>query len=337
MRRQTGICIFTWKARQGYDKIALLHPAGDYYNRKAQNKMKLLITGGTVFVSKFTASYFAGRGHEVYVLNRGTRPQAEGVNFIKADRNSLGSALCGMYFDAVIDVCAYKEADINNLLDAGIKFDDYVLISSSAVYPETLPQPFNERQPIGKNSIWGDYSSGKVGAEVCLTSRYPNAYVIRPPYLYGPMQNLYREPFVFECANLKRKFYIPGDGEMKLLFFHVEDLCRFIYIILKQHPDNHIFNVGNTQPVSISTFAELCYRAAGAPLEKVFVKDHPNQRDYFSFHNYEYLLDVSLQNEIMPEQKDLYCGLKESYEWYKSNKEEVRKKPYIDFIDRNFQ
>lgn len=218
MRRQTGICIFTWKARQGYDKIALLHPAGNYYNRKAQNKMKLLITGGTVFVSKFTASYFAGRGHEVYVLNRGTRPQAEGVNLIKADRNSLGSALNGMYFDAVIDVCAYKEADINNLLDAGIKFDDYVLISSSAVYPETLPQPFNERQPIGKNSIWGDYSSGKVGAEVCLTSRYPNAYVIRPPYLYGPMQNLYREPFVFECAELKRKFYIPGDGEMKLLF-----------------------------------------------------------------------------------------------------------------------
>ena len=151
------------------------------------------------------------------------------------------------------------------------------------------------------------------------------------------MQNLYREPFVFECAELKRKFYIPGDGEMKLLFFHVEDLCRFIYSILKQHPDNHIFNVGNTQPVSISTFAELCYRAAGAPLEKVFVKDHPNQRDYFSFHNYEYLLDVSLQNEIMPEQKDLYCGLKESYEWYKSNKEEARKKPYIDFIDRNFQ
>ncbi|MFR6331789.1 MAG: hypothetical protein ACLUOI_25280 [Eisenbergiella sp.] len=117
--------------------------------------MKLLITGGTVFVSKFTASYFAGRGHEVYVLNRGTRPQAEGVNLIKADRNSLGSALNGMYFDAVIDVCAYKEADINNLLNAGIKFDDYVLISSSAVYPETLPQPFNERQPIGKNSIWG--------------------------------------------------------------------------------------------------------------------------------------------------------------------------------------
>ena len=33
---------------------------------------KVLVTGGTVFVSKFAAQYFVDKGYEVYVLNRNT-------------------------------------------------------------------------------------------------------------------------------------------------------------------------------------------------------------------------------------------------------------------------
>ncbi len=297
--------------------------------------MKYLITGGTVFVSKFVASYFVHKGHDVFVLNRGTKTQVDGVRLIKADRALLNGSLNEMSFDAVIDVCAYNKADIKNLLDTNVKFKDYIFISSSAVYPETLPQPFNEKQPVGRNSIWGDYGTNKIDAENYLLSTCPTAYIIRPPYLYGPMQNLYREPFVFECAELRRKFYIPCNGEMKLQFFHVEDLCRLIELIIKDHPNSHVFNAGNTQPVSTNTFIELCYQVVGAPLEKVFVENSPNQRDYFSFYNYEYILDISLLNKYLPGQKDLYCGLKESYEWYRNNKSSVTKKPYIDFIDMN--
>ena len=49
--------------------------------------MKMLITGGTVFVSRFAAEYFVKKGHEVWVLNRNTRPQVPGVHLIEADRN----------------------------------------------------------------------------------------------------------------------------------------------------------------------------------------------------------------------------------------------------------
>lgn len=300
--------------------------------------MQLLITGGTVFVSKFVAAYFVNKGYEVFVLNRGTKPQVDGVKLIKADRNLINHnhAIDGMCFDAVIDVCAYNEVDIDNLLNTDVKFNDYIFISSSAVYPETLPQPFHEKQATGRNSIWGDYGTNKIKAEKYLSSKHPASYIIRPPYLYGPMQNLYREPFLFECAELNRKFYIPDNGEMKLQFFHVEDLCKLIEIIIKDNPKSHIFNVGNVNPVSINTFAEMCYEVVGKPLEKVYIKNHPNQRDYFSFYNYEYILDTSLLNEVLPVQKDLYCGLKESYEWYKLNRSEVNKKPYIAFIDNNF-
>lgn len=35
----------------------------------------------------------------------------------------------------------------------------------------------------------------------------------------------------------------------------------------------------------------------------------------------------------MPQEKDLYDGLKESFEWYKDHMNIVDKKPFFDFID----
>lgn len=296
---------------------------------------KILVTGGTVFVSKFIANYFK-QDNEVYVLNRNTKPQLDGVHLIEADRNELRDLLKAYSFDVVIDVCAYNKQDIHNLLNALNTVKDYIFISSSAVYPETNDQPFHEEQQIGKNSIWGKYGLNKVEAEQLLLSRVPTAYILRPPYLYGPMQNVYREPFVFECGLNDRKFYIPKDGKMKLQFFHVEDLCKIIEKIIKQHPDNHIFNVGNEELVDINTFVSLCYKVANKKLETVNVYHHENQRDYFSFYDYEYVLDVSRQKSLLPKTKDLEQGLKESFEWYLKHQEEISKKGYIDFIDNHF-
>ena len=295
---------------------------------------RVLVTGGTVFVSKYTAQYFMSKGYEVYVLNRGTRKQVDNVNLICTDRHNIGDKLKKYSFDVIIDVCAYNEEDVKSLLEAVDDFKDYILISSSAVYPETNLMPFSEEQNIGENKIWGKYGTEKIEAEKYLLSKVPNAYVLRPPYLYRPMQNVYREPFVFECALKNRKFYIPKDGEMKLQFFHVEDLCRVIEKILELHPKEHIFNVGNKEVIDINEFVEMCYKIVDVPLEKVYVTNHENQRDYFSFYDYEYELDVTKQNRILPVQKDIYEGLKESFEWYKDNYKEVVKKDYINFIDK---
>jgi len=296
---------------------------------------KILVTGGTVFVSKFIANYFK-QDNEVYVLNRNTKPQLDGVHLIEADRNKLRDSLKEYSFDVVIDVCAYNKQDIHNLLNALNTVKDYIFISSSAVYPEINDQPFHEEQQIGKNFIWGKYGLDKAEAEQLLLSRVPNAYILRPPYLYGPMQNVYREPFVFECALNDRKFYIPKDGKMKLQFFHVEDLCKIIEKIIKQHPYHHIFNVGNEELVDINTFVSLCYKVANKKLETVNVYHYENQRDYFSFYDYEYVLDVSRQKSLLPKTKNLEQGLRESFEWYLKHQEEVSKKDYINFIDNHF-
>ena len=88
----------------------------------------LLITGGTVFVSKFVANYYVKKGDAVYVLNRNHRPQVEGVTLIEADRHDLKDALRAYDFDVVIDVAAYTAEDIHDLLNGLGNFKEYIFI-----------------------------------------------------------------------------------------------------------------------------------------------------------------------------------------------------------------
>ena len=298
--------------------------------------MKILITGGTTFVSKYTAEYFVSFGNDVVVLNRGGREQVKGVEHLCCDRTQPGNTLKGRCFDVVLDITAYTQTHIQTLLDSGVVFTDYIFISSSAVYPESNAQPFKEEQECGYNSVWGDYGLNKLKAEQYLMTRVPNAYIIRPPYFYGKYDNLYREAFVFDCAMSDRPFYIPNNGEMKLQFFNVSDFCRFIDIIIEKHPENHIFNVGNKDSVTVKEWVEICYKAVGKIPEFVSVDKKIPQRDYFSFHDYEYSLDVSKQYELMPDTIPLERGFKEEFEWFKDNLQSVYyRKPFIEYIDKN--
>ena len=300
--------------------------------------MKILVTGGTTFVSKFVAEYFVKKGDEVYVINRNSRPQVDGVHLINCDRMELGDKLKGEKFDVVLDVATYTKEQMGALLDALYEFDDYIFVSSSAVYPETNPQPFTEEQKCGRNSIWGDYGVNKLNTEKLLTERVENAYILRPPYFYGVYENLHREAFAFDCAEEGRPFYIPQNGDMKMQFFNVVDLCRFIEILLSEHPIDRVFNVGNKDAVTIKEWAELCYKAVGKDVEFVSVDNCVNQRDYFPFYDYEYVLDVTKQSELMPDTIPLLDGLKAEYQWYKDNKDSVyNRKPYKEFIDSNLR
>ncbi len=176
---------------------------------------------------------------------------------------------------------------------------------------------------------------GKVEAERALQAKFPGAYILRPPYLYGPMNNVYREAFVFDCAIKERRFYIPKDGTLRLQFFHVDDLCRFMDVLIEKHPKQKVFNVGNEKAVTVIDWVKACYKAAEKKLELVNVYGDIEQRNYFCFYDYDYYLDVSRQKELMPTTKLLEDGLRESLEWYQSHQDMVNKKPYISYIDNN--
>ena len=198
--------------------------------------MQIRITGGTVFVSRYIAEYYVKAGYDVYVLNRNSREQSKGVKLIQADRHNLGEILRNYSFDVVIDT-AYTANDVDLLLNALGSYKDYILISSSAVYPEYAPQPFQEDTQLDVNKYWDQYGMDKIAAEAALQNRNPNAYILRPPYLYGRMNNVYREAFVFDCALTNRKFYLPGKGDMKYNFFISMIYAGLWILFWKSGPD----------------------------------------------------------------------------------------------------
>ena len=298
---------------------------------------KILITGGTVFVSRYAAQYFVDKGYEVYVVNRNSRPQVPGAKLIEADRHDLGDKLKDIYFDVVADITAYNAEDITDLCESLGSFGQYIMISSSAVYPEYGDQPFREDSERALNRYWGSYGTDKIAAEDALLDRVSDAYILRPPYIYGPMNNVYREAFVFDCARADRPFYLPGDGGMKLQFFHVKDLCILMERVIEEKPETHIMNVGNVEQVTIKDWVTMCYACFDKIPEFVNVNEDIEQRNYFSFYNYEYYLDVQQQNKIYPETIPLEEGLKECAEWYVENESEVGKKSYMEYIDCNLK
>lgn len=170
---------------------------------------KIIVTGGTTFVSKYAAEYFVNMGYEVYVLNRNTKSQVRGVKLIEGDRHNLNGILKNLSFDVVADITAYNEKDIIDFVKELGSYGQYIMISSSAVYPEYGVQPFLEESEKAANIFWGTYGTDKIAAEKALLERVKDAYILRPPYLYGPMNNVYREAFVFDCALADRKFYLP--------------------------------------------------------------------------------------------------------------------------------
>lgn len=77
----------------------------------------------------------------MYVLNRNNRKRSKGGNLIQTDRSHLGEVLHNYHFDVVIDT-VYNAEGVNGLLDALGHYEEYIFISSSAVYPEYETQPF---------------------------------------------------------------------------------------------------------------------------------------------------------------------------------------------------
>ena len=57
---------------------------------------------------------------------------------------------------------------------------------------------------------------------------------------------------------------------------------------------------------------------------------------FYDFSDYEYYLDITEQEKLMPDTKSLKEGLRDAYMWYVENSGDVNKRGYIDFIDEKW-
>jgi nucleoside-diphosphate-sugar epimerase len=242
--------------------------------------MRVLVAGGTEFISIHLVRSLLGRGHEVAVLNRGRRPDRvpSGVRTIACDRtdhDALRRTLGGERVDALVDVtyAPTTGADVEAMVDAlDGRVDHVVFVSTGRVYDHALPIPFPERTP--RNLYWGEYAKNKIAGEDVLLARHRDrglgVTIVRPTHVYGPMNTRNNETFFFDRLVRGRPILVPGDGGWLRQFGHVDDLAEAIVALLgRRETYGEAYNVTGEESITQVGFAEVIADVVKRPLALV--------------------------------------------------------------------
>ena len=202
---------------------------------------RILIIGGSGFVSGTLARTAVSAGHRVWVLTRGRRPVPDGVIPLAADRDndvSFARAIthADTSWDLVVDCIAYDSEHVRQDLRVLDGFmSHYVLISTDFVFDprrRAFPQPEESDHYLQEG-----YGGKKRQAERALMKWAADGVpwtVVRPCHIYGPGSHLGCLPLAGRdpdlVAKLRRGETIPlvGGGYFLQQPIFVRDLAAII-------------------------------------------------------------------------------------------------------------
>jgi nucleoside-diphosphate-sugar epimerase len=195
--------------------------------------MRLLVLGGTVFLSRAVAADAVARGHEVTCAARGTSGSVpEGARLVTVDRTQplpdLGE------FDAVVDVARHPSWVRNAV--AAYADAHWVFVSTINVYaddatpggtPATLPlvEPIEEDVDLKENPE--AYGPMKVACERAVLDGTGSAMVLRPGLIVGPGDPSGRFSYWPRRLAAGGEVLAPGDPADLMQVADVRDLAAW--------------------------------------------------------------------------------------------------------------
>ena len=295
--------------------------------------MRVLIAGGTEFISLHLLQSLRRDGHEVVVLNRGRNPGRlpAGVRTIVADRldhAALGKALAGERVDALVDVtyAPTTGADVDAMLEAlAGRVGHALFVSTGRVYDHAQPIPFDEDTP--RSLYWGEYAKNKIAGEDALLRRHREAglpvTIVRPTHVYGPLNTRNNETFFFDRLVRGRPVLLPDAGRWLRQFGHVKDLADAMAAMLGVPAAfGRSYNVSGEEAITQAGFAELIADVMKRPLTLVPAptpaggKPAPfGQNLVYDCHAVYTTTRVRAELGIRP-RYSLAAGLAQTFEWY---------------------
>lgn len=303
--------------------------------------MKSLVIGGTQFIGRHLVGELVKSGHDVTVLHRkASHDLGKKVSNLQADRNcaaQMKEALGGQSYDAVFDLAYDWErgtpgdavASVAHLLTGRV--GRYVFMSSVAAYGDGLNH--HEGDALADDHHSDIYVRNKAQAERSLFRLHQRhgtpVVTLRPPFVYGPDNPIYREQFFWDRVRDKRAIILPGDGRRLMQFVYVKDL---VWACLKavESPNavGHAFNISNARPLTQCELVEAFFAAAGKqtpvvriPRERLMrAGGHPmGPRLYFGmyFDLPPVTMVVSKAQRVLGLKPTPFAeGLKATYKWY---------------------
>lgn len=310
--------------------------------------MKILVIGGTMFIGRRLVQTLVKQGHDVSVLHR--RPEHDlgrKVGNLQADRNDLAQmreALRGRSFDAVYDLAydwergtpAEAVHGAASLLNGNV--GRYVFMSSVAAYGDGLNH--HEGDALAPETHPNHYMRHKACSERALFRLHQRhgtpVVTLRPPFVYGPGNPMYREQFFWDRLRDKRPLILPGDGRRLMQFVYVNDLVEAcLQALSTPNVCGHAFNIANPRPLTQLEVVEALAEAAGKPGEVVRVPrerivragGHPmGPQLYFGvyFDVPPITTIISKAQRVLGFRPTSFAeGLKETYRWYLRNYKRV--------------
>lgn len=199
--------------------------------------MRLLVLGGSVFLSRAVASEAVARGHEVTCACRGSSGSVpEGARHLVLDRTgAMPDELSGLAFDAVVDV-ARQPSFVSTAVES-FPNPHWVFVSTINVYsdestPGGRPGSLPLREPITEDvDLEMDpeaYGPMKVACEQIVVDRAVSSMVIRPGLIVGPNDPTGRFTYWPKRLAAGGEVLAPGNPADVVQVIDVRDLATWI-------------------------------------------------------------------------------------------------------------
>lgn len=239
--------------------------------------MRLLFLGGTGIISTACARLAVERGHDVFLLNRGTRSPIPGAATVVADLQdprAVAVALGDRTWDVVIDFLAFGPEDIErDLRWFRGQVGQYVFISSASAYQRPVSHYLvTESTPLA-NPYW-EYSRQKIAAEERLLRAYREegfpATIVRPSFTYGDTMvplAINAWPLTWTAVDRMRRgvpVAIPGDGSSLWTSTHNTDFAKgFLGLLGHRQAIGHAFHITSDEVLNWNQLYQAVAEAAG--------------------------------------------------------------------------
>lgn len=332
--------------------------------------MKLLVTGGAGFIGSNFILYMIQQHPDYQIVNMDALTYAGNLENLKsiedqpnysfvqadiADKPAV-DAIFQQGIDVVVNFAAESHVDrsilepeifVNTnvmgtqvLLDAAKKYGvtKFVQVSTDEVYGSLGESGlFSETTPLAPNS---PYSASKAGGDL-LVRAYHETFglpvnITRCSNNYGPYQFPEKLiPLIISRALNDESLPVYGDGLNIRDWLYVEDHCSAIDLVIHQGKIGEVYNIGGNNERTNLHIVQTILRELGKPESLItYVADRPG-------HDRRYGIDpIKIMNELGWKPKHNFeTGIKETIQWYLSNKEwwtRIQSGAYRDYMTQQY-
>jgi len=257
----------------------------------SENKLKILILGGTSFLGPHQIAYALERGHEVSIFTRGkTIPKVHADLFSKVeklvgDREDNLEALKNRKWDVVIDNSGRKTKwteDTASLLKDNVGL--YMYTSSISVYYPYFGDDFSEDRDVvleipadADENAKATYEYGvmKATSELAAINNFgaDRSIIVRPSLIVGPGDRTDRFPYWLARIEKGGDIIIPGAPNEVVQYIDVRDLAEWMIRLAENKAAGTYNGSGPGWDMTTNAFVHGVHASYNSPVNYIQIDD----------------------------------------------------------------